>query len=80
MLKKVDDDGKDPNLALLEYRNTPIDVNISSPSDIMFNRKIRGLIPIRNVNDNKIEYKDIKNKLVKRQNEQTKFFDKEAQE
>jgi hypothetical protein len=80
MLKKVDDDGKDPNLALLEYRNTPIDVNISSPNDIMFNRKIRGLIPIRNVNDNsnKVDYKDIRHKLVNRQNEQKKYFDKKA--
>lgn len=54
MFKKVEEDGKDPYLALMEYRNTPIDENIMSPNDIMFNRKVRGIVPVRNINKKKL--------------------------
>ncbi|XP_036345642.1 uncharacterized protein LOC118754876, partial [Rhagoletis pomonella] len=37
MFNKLDDDpGKDPNLAMLEYRNTPIGEGLKSPNEIMF--------------------------------------------
>ena len=43
MLKTVDQDGKDPNLALLEYGNTPIDRNLKS-NQLMFKRNVRGIV------------------------------------
>lgn len=46
MLKKCDYDGKDIYLALLEYRNTPITDKILSPVELMYGRKIRGILPI----------------------------------
>lgn len=80
MLKKVHEDGKDPNLALLEYRNTPVDTNLKSPNELMFNRKIRGIVPIININKQKIDHNDIKNKLIDRQNEQKRYYDKKTHE
>lgn len=46
IFKKVECDNKDPALALLEYRNTPIDVGTKSPNELMFGRKVRGIVPI----------------------------------
>ncbi|XP_018364694.1 PREDICTED: uncharacterized protein K02A2.6-like, partial [Trachymyrmex cornetzi] len=45
MLKKCENDGKDMNLALLEYRNTPISDKIPSPTELMFGRKTRSILP-----------------------------------
>ena len=46
MFKKIEQDNKDYNLALLEYRNTPVDNNLKSPNEIMFGKKMRGIIPL----------------------------------
>ncbi|XP_018402108.1 PREDICTED: uncharacterized protein K02A2.6-like [Cyphomyrmex costatus] len=45
MLKKCGNDGKDIYLALLEYRNTPISDKIPSPTELMFGRKTRSILP-----------------------------------
>ncbi|KYN29035.1 Uncharacterized protein K02A2.6, partial [Trachymyrmex cornetzi] len=45
MLKKCENDGKDIYLALLEYRNTPISDKIPSPTELMFGRKTRSILP-----------------------------------
>ena len=44
-LKKNIRDGDDPYLALLSLRTTPINENFSSPSTIMFGRKLRTILP-----------------------------------
>lgn len=46
IMKKADYDNKDIYLALLEYRNTPISVEIPSPAELLFQRKLRGILPI----------------------------------
>ncbi|XP_063923109.1 uncharacterized protein K02A2.6-like [Zophobas morio] len=40
-------DGKDLYLTLLEYRNTPISKHLPSPAELLFGRKIKGLVPIK---------------------------------
>lgn len=79
IFKKVEvDQKKDPSLALLEYRNTPISKDLKSPNEIMFGRKIRGVIPNnRNVELEK-EYENIKNKLIARQDVQKNYYDRNA--
>lgn len=45
--KTIADKNKDMYTALLEYRNTPIDRSLPSPAELLFGRKIRGIIPLR---------------------------------
>lgn len=47
-LKKAIADNKDPFLALLDLRNTPVD-GIHSPANILMNRHLRDLLPKPNV-------------------------------
>ena len=79
MLKKSVYDNKDPYLALLEYRNTPLSSKLGSPSELLFNRKIRGLLPYRIPDDIQNNYQNIQNKLIERQNIQKTFYDRGTQ-
>lgn len=75
MLKKAIYDRRDPYLALLEYRNTPITAEIGSPAELMFGRKIRGLLPHKQIFSNK-KNEEIRNKLIERQNIQKAYYDR----
>lgn len=45
MLKKTTFDGSDFRLGLLEYLNTPIDNTLPSPAELLYNRKLRSILP-----------------------------------
>lgn len=45
LMKKAHFDNKDFYLALLEYRNSPLNHNLPSPSHLLFGRVIKGYIP-----------------------------------
>ncbi|XP_065941318.1 retrovirus-related Pol polyprotein from transposon 297 [Magallana gigas] len=45
LLKKAEESNSDPNIALLEYRNTPIDGIGKSPAQLLMNRSLRSKIP-----------------------------------
>lgn len=45
MMKKTTLDGTDFNLALLEYANTPICADLGSPAELLYNRKLRSIVP-----------------------------------
>lgn len=45
IMKKAEYDNIDPYLCILEYRNTPIDNNLPSPAQLLFNRDINSLLP-----------------------------------
>lgn len=75
MFKKVEIDGRDPNLALLEYRNTPINQNIKSPNELMFGRKINGIMPIEQTRSIKNDYKQVKEALKTRQYAPKYYYD-----
>ena len=47
ILRKAQESKKDVYLALLEYRNTPIDANIASPAELLFQRKLRTRLPCK---------------------------------
>ena len=77
MFLKLDKDpGKDLALALLEYRNMPIDKDLKSPNEIMFWRKIRGLLPFKINESLKKDHESIKKKFLQKQISQKSYFDK----
>ncbi|XP_039300082.1 uncharacterized protein K02A2.6-like [Nilaparvata lugens] len=78
MLRKSSVNNKDPYLALLEYRNTPISESLPSPAEILFKRKLNGLLPYFAPNKLQMSGEEIKNKLQDRQDKQKFYFDKSA--
>ncbi|XP_011688397.1 PREDICTED: uncharacterized protein K02A2.6-like [Wasmannia auropunctata] len=80
MLKKCEYDGKDIYLALLEYRNTPISDKIPSPTELMFGRKIRGILPSTRNSKQNFKPDDIRHMLEERQNVYKKYYNKSAKD
>ena len=46
MLKKAEEDGQDPYIALLEYRNTPLSGLSYSPAQMAMSRQLRSKLPV----------------------------------
>lgn len=59
MLKKCLIDGKDIHLALLEYRNTPIDSELKSPNEMMLGRQVPSILPVKIEKSNNINYNNL---------------------
>lgn len=82
IMKKAEYDNKDPYLCLLEYRTSPIDRNIPSPANLLFNRDVNSLLPKFNF-VNKGKGKDIKDVTYNLKNKQEKeklYFDKNTKQ
>ena len=47
LLTKSKEDGKQPLLAILEYRNTPVD-SMKSPAELLMGRQLRSILPAAN--------------------------------
>ena len=47
LLLKCAEDGTDPNIALLRYRNTPITGMQYSPARMLFGRRLRDTLPVK---------------------------------
>nr|XP_006819254.1 PREDICTED: uncharacterized protein K02A2.6-like [Saccoglossus kowalevskii] len=79
LLKKARDDGKDPYLSILEYRNTPIN-DIGSPAQILMSRRLRStlLTTQMHLKPNVIEPSTLKEKLKVRQDQQKMVYDRHA--
>nr|XP_009858557.1 uncharacterized protein K02A2.6-like [Ciona intestinalis] len=75
LLKKAYDDGKDPYLAILEYRNTPISDLQYSPVQMLMSRRLRTKIPIHK-DLLKPEVVDAYVGLKKRQLRQKHYYDR----
>ncbi|XP_063635188.1 uncharacterized protein K02A2.6-like [Cydia splendana] len=77
IIKKTNFEGSDLDIALLEYACTPISNNLPSPAELLYNRKLRSIIPHKsNPTVPKIrtqqEYHD---RLTQRQGIQKRYFD-----
>lgn len=78
MFKKIENGNQDPNLALLEYRNTPISNEIKSPNQLLLGLKTRGLLPFSIEKECQLKNMEVKTKLQERQNVQKYNYDKSA--
>lgn len=76
MMRKAEYDKKDPFLCLLEYRITPIDTNIPSPAQMLFNRDINGLLPKFSIFKENSKVTQIKNSLKNKQFKQKTSYDR----
>lgn len=76
MLRKAEHDNKDLFLCLLEYRTTPIDTNIPSPAQMLFNREINSLLPKFCIFEEDRKLTDIKQSLKNKQFKQKAEYDK----
>lgn len=72
-LKKSKDAGQNPQLSLLQMRTTPIDNTLPSPSELLFNRKVRSLIPKTSQD---VQNDEVLNNLRRRQKQQKESHDK----
>lgn len=80
LLKKAYDDNKDPYLALLEFRTTPINKNLPSPAELLYNRKINGLLPNFNVGTNPIVNNKTQQQLTNNAYTQKYYYDRGTRE
>lgn len=78
IFKKVEVDNKDPSLALLEYRNTPIDSGSKSPNEMMLGRKVRGIVPIIRLDTELDDQQSHKDWLSRKQHQQKYYYDRNA--
>ena len=56
LLKKAYEDNKDPYLAILELRSTPIPGVGLSPTQLLMGRRTRSIIPFKNTLLNQMAY------------------------
>ncbi|CAK1597693.1 unnamed protein product [Parnassius mnemosyne] len=76
MMRKTAYDQAEFPLALLEYLNTPISKELASPAELLYNRKLRSIVPCSpNLLLPKINT-DVINKLKRRQQKQKMYYDK----
>lgn len=73
LLKKCKYDKTDPFLALLEFRNTPLSSDIPSPAELLFNRKIRGIVPGQSSNFRPKMNSNVRSKLIETSNSKDVF-------
>lgn len=69
---------KDLNLGLLIYRNTPVSSEGKTPAELLYNRKVKNVIP-----NSRMEVKqkdDFRNELLWRQEKQKNYFDKHSKQ
>ena len=72
-LKKALETHKDPSMALLCVRTTPLGSGLPSPAELMFNRKLRSNLPIVNL---RAQDEQIKDKLQTRRDKTKTDYDK----
>ncbi|XP_048747335.2 uncharacterized protein K02A2.6-like [Ostrea edulis] len=80
LLKKSNEAQTDPNLALLEIRNTPID-GVGTPTQLLFGRRTRSILPTHEaLLKPHIKTRKIRTALVNKQNQQKIYYDRNARE
>lgn len=80
IIQKCSAKGKDWQKALLSLRNTPVDQNIPSPSELLQGRLLRDSVPVISAKYqvSGYEIEDVREKLGERQSKQKFYFDRKS--
>lgn len=78
MLRKCKEDGTDPNLALLRYRSMPIKGMSYSPAQMLFNRRLRDSLPIKDSLLKPQIASHVMQQLCDRQAKQAEYYDRSS--
>ena len=77
-LSKARKDGRDPYLALLDYRNTPRDKDLGSPAQRLMGRRTKTTLPTNETLLKRKLVKNVKSNLEEKRLKQKYFYDKSA--
>ena len=80
LYKKAKDAGSDEQLALLEFRNSPIAGLNVSPAELLMGRRLQSTLPMLPSLLEQQCNKDTKEKLLSRQTQQKYYYDKDAKQ
>ncbi|KAI8498512.1 hypothetical protein Bbelb_237140 [Branchiostoma belcheri] len=80
LLEKTRADKKEPFLALLEYRNTPVNNALPSPAQLLMGRRLRTRLPTTNeqLMPQSVNHKDVRQQLQDKQQRQKTWYDRNA--
>lgn len=78
LISKANEDGKDLELALLNYRNTPIDHLKYTPAELLMSRKLRDLLPVvsEKLTPHFVNYKKYNQNLKFNQRKQAFYYNR----
>lgn len=79
LLTRAKKDKRDPYLALLEYRNTPID-GVGSPAQLLMSRRLKSIIPTTSaqLQPQVVDPNSVKEKQSQKQEKQKHYYDLHA--
>jgi hypothetical protein len=78
LLRKAGHVGQDPNIALLEYRNTPVSGMLMSPAQLLMSRRLKDKLPTAAKLLNPAIVQNPQKILIGRQRQQKRFYDRGA--
>lgn len=80
IFQKAKDSKRDPYLAILEYRTTPLESCHLSPSQLSMSRRLKTILPCSNeqLKPQRINLADVRQKMSENRQKQKKFHDRSA--
>jgi transposase InsO family protein len=78
LLRKAGDEGNDPYIALLEYRNTPSTGMQESPARLLMSRMLKSKLPTTTALLQPKVQENVREKLEQRAEKQKEYFDRNA--
>ena len=78
LFKKAKESGRDPEMALLEFRNTPITGLNSSPAQLLMGRRLRSSLPMISTCLDAESSNEARGSLIKQQQRSQAYFNRQS--